>query len=175
MTAAQVMELSSTMQRLFSPTLGRFHAELLDPTLNRVFGIGMRTPGAFPEVPEALRGTDFKFEYVSPVSRAAQGSEGAAVVDWLTVVANLAELRPEMLDNINFDEVTRFLAKSGSVPQILLNRTGDVEQLREARQQQQQQEQQRQAMMEGVETMGKAGPGLMALEGGAGGGEASAA
>jgi hypothetical protein len=172
MTATQVVELASTMTRLLSPILGRQRVELLEPIVKRAYRILARQK-KFPPAPAALQGQRIQVEYVSPVARAQRRAEGDAVIDAATVITNLSNVMPAVLDTLNGDEVARIITESRGAPLRILNPKDEVEAIRTARAQKQQQEEQRQQLIEGLETGAKVAPHLAALQGQ--GGNAAAA
>lgn len=157
MTATQVLEVSERAQSLIAPVLGRLQVELLEPMLTRCFGILARR-GEFPTPPLELQGTSVEIQYISPVQRAQMASEVRAITNTLSVVAPLAELRPDILDNIDFDAATREIAmNSGASPKILRSKDM-VMSIRQARAEQQAEQQQRRDMALAADVASKAAP-----------------
>ena len=132
MTATQVIELSRTAQRLLSPTLGRQQVELLEPLVERVFGIGMRN-FMFPPPPPEMQGAEIKIDYVSPVARAQKAGESQAVIETFSVAHQLAPADPSILDNLDSDQAIRFIAESKGIPARMLRDPRAVAAQREAR------------------------------------------
>jgi len=131
MTATQVLELSAQMQRHLAPILGRMNTELLEPIIDRVFAIEARA-GRLPQIPQGLEGVNIKIDYVSPVARAQQTSDARAIIDFSGIVANLANVAPDVLDIVDFDEGTRELAEALGVPPVMLRDRDKVEARRAA-------------------------------------------
>jgi hypothetical protein len=71
-------------------------------------------------------------------------------------MVGVAQLRPEILDNYNFDYITREMSKASGMPEEAFLDERMVARVREIRLQQQQAQQQ----MEQMAQMGKAAPGL---------------
>ena len=74
MTATQVIEISERAQALIAPILGRMQVELLEPMIERVFGILNRAQ-MLPPAPPVIQGMPMRVQYISPVARAQRGSE----------------------------------------------------------------------------------------------------
>lgn len=140
MTATQVIELASKMARLLSPILGRMQSEVLEPMIERVFAILLRQ-GRFLPLPPELAGTEVNVEYVSPIARSQREGDAAAIIDTFTVAANLSQVAPEVLDNLDGDEAIREIAAAKGVPLSALRSIADRDAIRQQRVQQEQQQQ----------------------------------
>lgn len=141
MTATQVIELARLSQRILSPVLGRMQTEILEPMINRVFGILSRTSD-FPVAPEFIQDEELRIDYVSPVARAQKASEVQAVADSFTLLAAMSEADPGVLDNMNFDEIARMTLEGNGVPLKAIRTRDEVIEIRTQRQEQQEQQQQ---------------------------------
>ncbi|BAI73185.1 phage head-tail connector protein [Azospirillum sp. B510] len=138
-TATEVMEHQEEKLRLMAPHLGRIQAEFLDPALGRVFSLLNRT-GQLPPPPDVLRQyPGLRLDYVSPLARAAKAAEGAAVIRTLEALGPIAQLRPEVMDNFDTDEIARGISDAYGLPAKMMLDPRQVEQMRSARAQQQQQ------------------------------------
>ena len=157
MTATQVLELSSQAQRLMAPMLGRLENELLEPMVDRVFGICMRR-GKFLPIPEALRGSSIEVEYVSPVLRAQRTSEARSVLELWNAAQLMSQIDPTVLDNLSADTSIRSIAEALAVPVGVIRRKEDVLELRQAKAEQIAQEQQQQQALAVAETTAKLAP-----------------
>jgi hypothetical protein len=131
MTATQVLELSAQMQRHLAPILGRMQTELLEPIIERVFAIESRA-GRLPEAPPEIANQPLKIDYVSPVARAQQTSDAKAIIDFSGIVASMAEVSPEVLDVVDFDDGARQVAAALGAPPTMVRDTAAVEKRREA-------------------------------------------
>lgn len=120
-TATEILARQEEQLRLMGPHLGRIQAELLDPLIGRVFNLMYRMPGILPPLPPALqRSPVVQAEYVSPLARAQKASEAQAILRTVEAVAPIARLRPEVLDNYDWDEVSRAIAMGYGIPAKLL-------------------------------------------------------
>jgi hypothetical protein len=140
MTAFEVATRTQQLQQVIGPTLGRLHTELLDPIVKRGFNIMLRT-GAFGPLPPALQelGGSIDVEYVNTLARAQKIEDVTAISQWIQELGLLAQIKPEVVDNIDEDEIARIIAKRRGVPEAAVLDQGSVNQIREQRQQQQQQ------------------------------------
>lgn len=160
MTATQVLEIADTTQRLLAPILGRLQVELLEPIIERMFGVLARQ-GMFPPAPLALQQDQrIAVEYVSPVARAQRQGNVAAIDRTMARAANVAQVAPEALDVIDWDESMRAIAEGEGVPPSTMRDPRVVAQLRQARAQKQAEEEQQAAMVQAGETAAKLGVSL---------------
>jgi len=129
MTATEVQVRYERMQRMLGPTLGRLQANFLDPLIKRTFMILIRA-GQMPEMPDIVADADLDIEYIGPLPRAQKSEQAQSIEMWMSAIANLGQLFPEMMDLPDPDEVAKKLAELRGVPFSLLR---DEEQLVMAR------------------------------------------
>ena len=148
MTAFEISQRIEQMQKVLGPTLGRLNNELLEPLVLRAFKILLRSD-SLPEMPEILiqRGIDVEITFVNTLARSQKMEDVSNIQTWAQGIAALAQLRPEIVDNIDVDGIARHTAKVLGIPEIAVSEEGEVEEIREQRAQQQQQAQ---AMEAGV-------------------------
>jgi hypothetical protein len=134
MTATEVNVRYELMQRLLGPTLGRLQNDFLDPLVSRTFKILMRA-GQLPEVPESLReaGGEMDIEYTGPLARAQRMTEADSMTRWVNNLAPLAQLKPEILDNVDFDAFARELGETLGVPASNVRSEIDIKRIRKSR------------------------------------------
>jgi len=109
-TATEVVQRTQERMRLLGPILGRMEAELLGPLITRVFGI-MDRAGDLPAPPEELEDTPFTVEFVSPVATAQRVGEVDQFNIWLSMMAPLMEIKPEVGNRINWDAIPQWTAE----------------------------------------------------------------
>ena len=154
MTATEVQVRYELMQRLLGPTLGRFQSEFLQPLIERVFGIMLRSR-AFVPAPEIMTEQPIDVEFVGPLARSQRMEEAVAVERLYQLAMNVSQINPEIMDIINHDEAIRQRAKLLGVPDSVLNGRAEVMQGRMMRQQQKMQQQQMMADQMQAETLQK--------------------
>jgi len=137
MTATEVQVRYELMQRLLGPTLGRFQSEFLNPLIERVFGIMFRA-GALMKQPDIIGGSKLDIEYVGPLARSQRMEEAVAIERLYQLAMNVAQVDPNIMDNIDHDTAIRMRAKLLGVPKTVMRGIDDVEDMREAKAQQQQ-------------------------------------
>jgi hypothetical protein len=162
MTAQEVMVRYEMMQKLLGPTLGRLEAELLNPVVKRTFGILMRANQFLPPPMELDQyigeGGVLDVEYESPIARAQRSGDATAIQSVFEFIAPMMEVKPEILDNFDMDQVTLVLADVRGVPSKVLRAREEVEGIREARAEQEAQRQKQEEMMNMAEAGGKVAP-----------------
>lgn len=164
-TATQVSEIVQRAQALLSPVVGRLQGEALEPVVSRTFGVLFRAR-RFPPPPPILRGTDVEVAYLSPIQRSQKLTEVEAIDAGMARVGGIAQMRSDVLDNIDFDEVTRDIVKGHGLPVSYLRSAAAVEQSREAQRELAEREAQLEEAERVARAAGQAAPALQAIEGG---------
>jgi hypothetical protein len=164
MTAREVSERASEKLIQFSPTFSRMTTELYTPLLTRVWGILIRA-GVFPPPPKELmvqtqQGAMIpppQVTYSSKIALAIKGLENGSLMNVLEMWLPVAQLKPEILDNPNWDQCFRDSARNAGLPSRWLVEADMVAEIRDARQKAQEEMQQKAEQMQGVEAAGKLG------------------
>jgi hypothetical protein len=156
MTAREVAERSSEKLIQFSPTFARLTGELLNPLLERVFGILLRA-GKLPPVPEEMIEPISDTEgFVPPpkiqyTSRIALALRSLPSLGWQRTLERLgatAQMNPGVLDLYDFDKAERSAGLADGIAAEIIRPEAEVAEMRQARAEAQAaQEQQQQAMM----------------------------
>jgi hypothetical protein len=147
MTATEVQERVEEKLTLLTPFLGRLQRELFDPLIIRIFNLLLRA-GAFGELPIALiKKPTYKIEYGGKLALALQQLGVRAFSNTVVTLAPIAEMRPEIWDNFDFDKSARGIARANALPEGWMMPAEDVAKLRQARAE----AMQRQAEMEAVD------------------------
>lgn len=158
MTATEVHARMMLMRQLLGPRYARMQAEYLAPLVTRCFGLAYRA-GALGEAPESLQGRGFAVRYINPLARAQKLEDVSAIERLNANLAQMAAVRPDVLDNVDPDEQVRVLADGLGVPAKTIRPMSAVVDIREARARQAQQAaaqaQQQQVAMLGAEAMAK--------------------
>jgi len=149
-TAREVAERHEEKMLQLGPVLERLQDELLDPLVDRAFGILLRS-GQLPEPPEEIQGQDLRVEYVSILSQ-AQKLIGTTGVERLAgFVAQTAQVDPGVLDLVDTEAMVRGYADMLGTPATMLRDADEVAQLRAQRAAQEQAQQQGAAMLAATE------------------------
>lgn len=147
MTAFEISQRIEQMQRVLGPTLSRLNSEILQPLILRAFKIMLRA-GALPPLPDILRdrGLNVEIVFVNQLARAQQMQDVTNIQQVVQQAALLAQLKPEVVDNIDADAALRHINKIMGAPEVIIAPAEQVEETRQQRAQQIQQQQQLEAM-----------------------------
>lgn len=145
MTAREVGERSGEKLTQFSPTFARMTTELFNPLLTRVFNLLLRG-GYFPPPPQSVLVQDEsgtylpepKVAYNSRIALAIRALENSAFARNLEIIAPISQMRPDVLDNYDFDRITRDLIRNDGVNADWMLPKEQVDAIREQRAAQQQ-------------------------------------
>ena len=140
MTATEVQVRYELMQRLLGPTLGRFQTEFLNPLIERVFGIMLRSDALTPR-PSEMEGMNMDIEYVGPLARSQRMEEAIAVERLYQLAMQVVQVDPTVMDVINHEQAIRMRATLLGVPKTVLRGEDEVAEIREQRAAAQQQAQ----------------------------------
>lgn len=131
-TAAEIAARHEEKLLLLGPVLERVFSEMFDPTIDRSFMICLRA-GLIPPPPREIMGMKLTPRYVSLLAQAQQMVATAANEKGLAFLGNMAGIRPDALDVINFDEMTREEMQALGVSEKCMNGPEVVAQIREQR------------------------------------------
>ena len=141
MTATEVHVRVALIRQLLGPVYGRLQAEYLQPLIERCFGIAYRA-GILGQAPESLAGRNFTVRYLSPLARSQKLEQVTAINQLVESQLVVAQAKPDVLDNIDFDAAARFAGEALSVPGDIMRTEAARDQLRQQRAEQQQAQQQ---------------------------------
>ena len=142
-TATEAVQRSEEKLRMVTPHVSRIEAEYLNPLIERVFSILLRS-GAFGTPPEELKGKDIEVEYLSPLSKLQKMSDISALQRVLQVVAPLMQMDPTVMDGLNIADNVDYIGEAAGLPARFLRSPEQIKQIKAQRAQQQQQQQQMQ-------------------------------
>lgn len=143
-TTTEIMDDRSEMLQLMAPILGRLQTELLGPMLALSYSL-MQANNRIPLSPSSLQRKKLKIEYVSPAARAQYASKAASIRNFTQELIPLAQISPEIMDNIDPDAYAQEMAKIQDVSRKILRPAKDVAAIRQQRNQMQQAQQLAQA------------------------------
>ncbi|WP_320169515.1 portal protein [Maridesulfovibrio sp.] len=150
-TAAEVAERHEEKLIQLGPVIERQHTELLDPLIDRVFGILLRA-GQLPEAPSVLEGVDIKVDYISVLAQAQKMVGTQSIQSLAEFVGRLAQANPEVLDKVDMDRAVDDYAELIGVPNGIVRSGDEVEKFRAERKVQAQQRQNMQDSLQAAST-----------------------
>ena len=103
-TATEVAERQEEKLLMLGPVLERLHNELLSPLIDLAFDYANKA-GILPEPPPELQGMELDVQFISVLAQAQRAVAAQGVDRLLGTVGQLAGLKPEVLDKVDFDQV----------------------------------------------------------------------
>lgn len=132
MTATEISERHEEKLLMLGPVLERLHNELLAPLIDITFD-RMVEAGMIPPPPQELVGLDLSVEFVSILAQAQRAIGSNSVDRFMGNVMQIAQVKPEVLDKVNFDKwVDRYSRMLGIDTELVVD-DDTVAALREAR------------------------------------------
>lgn len=139
-TATEVAERHEEKLLMLGPVLERLHNELLAPLIDMAFDYAERSR-ILPEPPSELQGMELKVEFISVLAQAQRAVASQGVDRLLGTVGQLAGLKPEVLDKVDFDQVVDDYSEMYGVNPKIIVPDDRVAAMREQRAQQMAQQQ----------------------------------
>ncbi len=161
-TATEIAARKEEKMLMLGPVLERLNDELLDPLIDRTFGLMLEqsapiwaglAPGkpVLPPPPQELAGIDLRVEYISILAQAQKALGVSSIERTLGFAGNLAGMDPSVLDKLDMDQAMDEYASNIGAPPTILRSDEQVAQIRQARAQAQQQQAQTEQLGQGVQ------------------------
>lgn len=167
-TATEVMQRSEENMRVLGPMAGRMNSEFLRPMIERIWDI-MWKRKMISEPPAGLRGKKIDVQYSSVIAKAQRSQEANNLQRALAMAAPFAQVNPEILDNIDGDEVLRYGMNLYGVPARVIRDKRKVKQIRDGRAQARAEQAQAAQAAQAAQNAGAAAPMVKVLAGGGNG------
>lgn len=155
MTATEVAERHEEKIMMLGSIIERLQSEFLDIIIERVFNI-MSNLNLLPPPPKEIQGRNIKIDYISVLAQAQKMIGISSIEQTFAFVANLAQVKPEVLDKFNADEaIDMYSELVGTPPKVIIS-DDKVAQIRQARQddaEKQQQAEQAMAMTQATKNL----------------------
>lgn len=133
-TATEVAERHEEKLLMLGPVLERLHNELLSPKIDMAFNYAAKA-GLLPDAPPELEGLELKVEFISVLAQAQRAVASQGVDRLLGTIGQLAALKPEILDKVDFDQVVDDYGDMYGVNPKIIVPDNKVAELRAQRQQ----------------------------------------
>lgn len=133
MTATEVLQRAQEKGALLAPAFKRLASEFLGPLITREIGIIARGDAFPPPPPSWLEmgpGAEYMVEYHNEVTRAQKSGEAVGVMQLMEWAGPVAQVKPEILDRIDYDEALKVLGEASNVPSKVLRSDEEVAALR---------------------------------------------
>lgn len=142
LTAEEVRARQSENARILAPTFGMLNYEFLSPLIERVIDI---LSGVFdyerkpllPIAPVSLRNKKYRLKFISPLAKSQRIHEVQSISHTVATAIQWGMVRPEVLDNIDWDRAIRTVADVDGSPASVLMDEKNVATIRALRAQQQ--------------------------------------
>jgi hypothetical protein len=134
MTAFEVADRRNEKLMLLAPMMGRLQMETLGPMLRRIYSL-LHARGHFPPAPASLQGRKLAIIYTSPAARAQLSVKANEMGRYVQELIPLAQIRPDILDAVNWDKYAKKLAEYRGVTRTILVSEKELAANRAAKQQ----------------------------------------
>lgn len=132
MTATEVAERHEEKLLMLGPVIERVQPEFLDKAIERTVNILARS-GKLPPPPPELVDREYQIEYISVLAQAQKLVGTTAVEQTAAFTGNLAALKGDTIDVMNFDEAVYQYADMTGISSKLIRTRDEVKQLRKDR------------------------------------------
>lgn len=138
-TATEVERRLELMQQVLGPVVGRLETEFLAPLVQRALRMLYRAnklaplPTMLDQYIRANGGIEFSIKYEGPLARSQRQADLAAIQRFLELLTPAAQVQPDVIDNVDWDELARFLADTTGIPKQLILSVTKLNTIRENR------------------------------------------
>lgn len=163
-TATSVRAKVVEKMQIIGPVVEGLISESLQPKLRRIFAI-LKRKGMIPPPPKSLQNVPMDIDFVSVLALAQKAASTTGIEGLVKMSLELAQIKPEVLDNIDSDEMIQEYNNLLGNKQKILKGPKSVAQIRQQRQQEQEKMQQAATMTQGSEIANKASGAVSNLAG----------
>lgn len=139
-TVEEIVKRYEEQLSQLGPVVERVSTEKLSVIVMQFFAI-CSDLGMIPPVPDSLDGQEIQLKFTGVLAQAQERVGLSSIEQAIGFAGNVAGVRPDILDNIDFDETLRLYWERMGVPAKTLRAMEDVESVRQSRAQQEQQAQ----------------------------------
>lgn len=150
-TATEIAARQEEKLLALGPVYLKLNDELLDPMINRTFGILLRR-GALPPPPPELQGQEITVEYISIMAQTMKAVGVTSLERTFTFAGNMAQAFPEILDKIDADKAIEQYAEMQGVSPVIIRDQKAVDAIRRQKAQAAQAQQAAELAKQGSET-----------------------
>jgi hypothetical protein len=154
-TAREIEERHQEKLLMLGPVLERLNDECLDPMIDRIFSIMLRS-GLIPPAPPQLSGENLKVEYLSIMAQAQKLVSSGSIERFATFVRTAGEIYPPIFDKVDMDQTVDEYGDMMGVPPRMIRSDDAVAAIRDERKKMQRAE----AQAQNAERLAKAGKAL---------------
>lgn len=139
-TATEVAERHEEKLLMLGPVLERLHNELLSPMIDITFDY-CNEAGILPPPPPEIQNMELDIEFISTLAQAQRAVAAQGMDQLLARVGNIAAVKPDIIDKINFDQIIDDTGDMFGVNPKIIVPDDEVAKMRDARAQQAAQQQ----------------------------------
>jgi hypothetical protein len=143
-TILEIQDERGQMLQQLGPLLSRQENEFLAPCIEGQLEY-LDQAGMLPELPDSLAGHDLEIVYTSPAAQAQYSSGMGDISAMLQDIIPLAQAKPEIMDNIDDNELFAEITRLRGVTRRIIRTKDDVNAMREDRAEAEGQQQQMEA------------------------------
>jgi len=133
MNNPEIMERINEKMTMLGPAVGRYTSEVLNPIIIRTIGILSRR-GKLPTPPdELINDPNYEIDFVGQLAMAQRRSELNSLATGLSMVGQMAQFIPDVMDKIATDKVVDETWNILGAPVRVLRDDQEISDLREAR------------------------------------------
>ena len=132
MNNPEIMERINEKMTMLGPAVGRYLDEVISPIIQRTIGILGRR-GRLPDPPDEILLSGYEIDFVGVLAQAQRRAELNTLTTGLTMIGQMAQFSPEVLDKIDPDKVTDEVWSITGAPIKVLRDDDEVKQIREGR------------------------------------------
>lgn len=161
-TALQIQEMVNERIVLFTPIFARTIQEVLNPLLERTFGLLYRAR-QFPEPPPDVidSGGAYEITYVSRIAMALKSLQNNQLMQGMNLIMQMMEINPQARFLLNWKKAGLGGLENTSLPNDWINTQEEIDQMIEAENQQVAMAQALEGAQVGADALGKLPEGVM--------------
>ena len=157
MNNPEIMERINEKMTMLGPAVGRYLDEVISPIYQRTIGILARR-GRLPDPPmEMMIDPSYDIDFLGMLAQAQRRAELNTLTTGLTMIGQMAQFSPEVLDKIDVDKVTDEVWSITGASVKVLRDDDEVQEIREGRAKQMMEQQQLAAAQIGSEAIKNVG------------------
>lgn len=141
MTAFEVAERIKQTNTVLGPVLARVNNELLQPLIMRMFMVKLRAGEINLTPAMKIHGANIQVIFNNQLAQAQRIQDVTTIHQWIQSVGALAQINPEVADNVDADQTAEFIAITLGVPHEAVRDRKEVAQVRAERAEQLKQQQ----------------------------------
>lgn len=119
-TATEIAQKQEEKLLMLGPVLERLHNEMLEPLIDLAFDKALQA-GLLPRPPPELEGMPVEVEFISVLAQAQRAVATSGIDRLVMATAQMAQLRPDVLDKLNLDQAVDDYAEAYGVnPELVV-------------------------------------------------------